>query len=136
MSRFTVEEFVEATRERDRGQGLFELESDRLLEVNLDGRVWTKTGSMVAYRGEIRFTREGMLEHGMGRLLKRAVTGEGTRLTKAEGQGSLYLADTGKKISILHLDEQSLFVNGNDLLAFEDGRARYRKLTEGRGGEC
>jgi uncharacterized protein (AIM24 family) len=30
--------------------------------------------------------------------LKRAVTGEGTTLTKAEGRGTLYLADYGKKI--------------------------------------
>ncbi len=38
---------------------------------------------------------------------------------KATGNGKLYVADQGKKISILHLDGDSLFVNGNDLLAFE-----------------
>ena len=38
---------------------------------------------------------------------------------KAEGRGELYLADTGKKISILNLQGESIFVNGNDLLAFE-----------------
>jgi uncharacterized protein (AIM24 family) len=42
-----------------------------------------------------------MLEHGVTKLLKQAVTNEGLKLTKAEGQGKLYLADTGKKISIL-----------------------------------
>ena len=52
-------------------------------------------------------------------MLKRAVSGEGTRLTKAEGSGRLYLADQGKKISILHLDGDTVFVNGNDILAFE-----------------
>ncbi len=36
--------------------------------------------------------REGLLEKGLGKLLKKAVSGEGTRLTKAEGQGRLYLA--------------------------------------------
>ena len=119
MARYSLDEFVSRTSERERGQGLFELENERMLEVNLDGLVWTKTGSMVAYQGQIKFTREGMLEHGLGNFLKKAVTGEGAKLTKADGRGKLYLADEGKKISILQLTGQALFVNGNDVLAFE-----------------
>jgi uncharacterized protein (AIM24 family) len=88
--------------------------------VNLDGRVWIKKGTMVAYNGDIRFTREGVLEHGLGKLVKKAVTGEGLSLTKAEGKGKLYLAEMGKKVTILELDGQSIYVNGNDLLAFEE----------------
>ena len=76
---------------------------------------------MVAYHGDIKFSREGVLEHGLGRMLKKSFTGEGVRLTKADGNGTLYLADQGKKVSIIDLEGQSLFVNGNDLLAFEDG---------------
>ncbi len=121
MGRYGLNEFIEQTSQKDRGEGLFELENERLLEVNLDGLVWTKMGGMVAYRGDIKFTRERMLEHGIGKLLKRSVSGEGAKLTKAEGNGVLYLADAGKKISILDLGGDSLFVNGNDLLAFEDG---------------
>ena len=93
MSRYSISEFVAATSDKERNEGLFELESPRLLQINLNGEVWTKMGSMVAFRGNIKFTREGILEHGMGKMLKRAVSGEGTRLTKAEGQGSLYLAE-------------------------------------------
>ena len=119
MSRYSLDDFVTRTAQQDRGQGLFELENERLLEINLNGLAWTKTGSMVAYLGQIKFTREGVLEHGIGKFLKKALTGEGTRLTKAEGAGKLYLADGGKKISILQLAGQSLFVNGNDVLAFE-----------------
>lgn len=119
MSRYTIEEFIAKTSQRDRGEGLFELENERMLEINLQGQVWIKTGAMVAYTGQIRFTREGIFEHGLGRMLKRAVSGEGTRLTKAEGNGRLYLADQGKKISILHLNGDTVFVNGNDILAFE-----------------
>ena len=119
MGHYTYVSFLEETAQQDKGQGVFELESERMLEVNLDGEVWTKMGSMIAYNGEIRFTREGILEHGMGKLLKRAVSGEGTRLTKAEGQGALYLADAGKKVSIIDLGGETIFVNGNDLLAFE-----------------
>ena len=120
MSRYSISEFVESTRQQDRGEGKFELESPRLLEVNLNGMIWTKTGSMVAYVGQIKFEREGILEKGLGKMLKKAVTGEGARLTKATGQGRLYLADAGKKISILDLHDESLFVNGNDLLALEE----------------
>ncbi len=118
--RYTLAEFIHENRQQERGQGLFELESARMLEVNLSGRVWTKMGSMVAYLGDIKFTREGMMEHGVGKFLKKAVSGEGARLTKAEGQGKLYLADEGKKIQILSLQGETIFVNGNDLLAFED----------------
>lgn len=120
MGRYSIKQFVESTGQRDLGQGKFELERDRLLEVNLDGRVWIKKGTMVAYNGDIKFTREGVLEHGLGKLVKKAVTGEGLSLTKAEGKGKLYLADTGKKVTILELDGQSIYVNGNDLLAFEE----------------
>lgn len=120
MSKYSIEEFVSRTSQQDRGQGTFELENDRMLEINLNGNIWTKTGSMTAYRGGITFTREGILEHGLGKLLKKAVSGEGTRLTKASGRGQMYLADMGKKISILHLTSDALCVNGNDLLAFEE----------------
>jgi uncharacterized protein (AIM24 family) len=119
MSRYSIEEFIQATGQKDLGEGVFELENDRMLEINLDGRVWTKLGSMVAYLGQIKFTREGILEHGAGKLLKRFISGEGTRLTKAEGKGRLYLADQGKKVSIIHLKGETICVNGNDILAFQ-----------------
>jgi uncharacterized protein (AIM24 family) len=119
MGRYSIEDFVKSTGEKDLGQGTFELERERLLEVNLDGLVWMKRGGMVAYTGEITFTREGILEHGLGKLVKKSLTGEGVSLTKAEGKGKLYLADTGKKVSVLKLENESIFVNGNDLLAFE-----------------
>jgi len=118
---YSVSEFLKKTRfSQKQGHG-FELEKDRLLQVKLNGRVWTKLGAMVAYEGEMTFTREGIFEHGVGKMFKKAATGEGAQLMKAEGMGYLYLADNGKKISILHLKGESIFVNGNDLLAFEDG---------------
>ena len=121
MSRFSIDEFVASTEQKDRGEGFFELENSRMLEVNLksNGSVWIKMGAMVAYQGSIKFTREGVLEHGWGRMIKRRVTGEGTQLTKAEGEGRLYVADSGKKISILKLEGDAIYVNGNDLLAFQ-----------------
>lgn len=117
--RYSIPDFVEKTAQKDKGQGVFELERSRMLEVNLDGMVWTKAGSMIAYRGSIRFEREGMLEHGLGTFLKKTFSGEGARLTKATGKGKVYLSDAGKNVSVLRLVEEAIVVNGNDVLAFE-----------------
>ena len=124
MARYTLNEFLQKTRQTDRGEGLFELETPRMLELNLgfDGHppaVWTKMGSMVCYVGQVKFTREGILQQGVSNLLKKAISAEGARLTKAEGVGRVYLADAAKKITILQLQNEALFVNGNDVLAFE-----------------
>lgn len=116
---YSLEEFVASTSEREKGHGFFEKETERLLEVNLNGRVNMKKGAMVAYQGDIKFTREGALDQGVGGLLKKAVSGEGMQLTYADGTGKLYLADAGKKVSIIRLAGESLYVNGNDVLAFE-----------------
>lgn len=118
-NRYSLDAFIEKTKDRDLAQGLFELESDRMLDINLDGEVWIKMGAMVAYTGNVKFEREGMLEQGIGNLLKKAVTGEGARLSKAKGQGSVFCADAGKKITIIELNGEAICVNGNDLLAFE-----------------
>ncbi|MED4453793.1 AIM24 family protein [Metabacillus fastidiosus] len=119
MNRYSISQFVEHTKQQDKGEGLFELETPRMLEINLEGQIWSKMGTMVSYRGNMKFEREGILEHGIGKLFKKALTGEGTALMKVNGNGKLYLADQGKKISILHLNDEAIFVNGNDLLAFE-----------------
>lgn len=75
---------------------------------------------MVAYRGNIKFEREGAFEGGLGKFIKKAVTGEATILTAATGEGKLYVADHHKYITILRLNNESVNVQGNDVLAFED----------------
>lgn len=123
MAATTLAQFVRDHGEKQLNQGLFELESDRVLEVNLghggQGMIWMKMGAMIAYTGQIRFTREGMLEQGLGNLLKKAISGEGATLTKAEGAGKLYVADGGKRITVLNLANESIFINGNDLIAMQ-----------------
>lgn len=122
MSRYTIDQFVAATAQKDEARGKFELENAHTLEVNLDGRVWCKAGAMIGYVGGIRFTRQGIREQGVGNLLKSMVTSEGLTLMKMEGTGRAYLADAGKRVQILELRAgEQIFVNGNDLLALEDG---------------
>lgn len=120
VTQSTIADFVAATAQQDSAAAPFQLENAYLLELNLSGRVWTKAGAMVAYVGDVKFTREGMLEHGLGKMMKRMVSGEVGALMKVEGRGRVYLADRGKKVRILQLTGETIFVNGNDLLAMQE----------------
>ena len=117
----SLNEFIAESAEKDISAEPFELESPRMLEVRLDGMIWAKAGAMTARTGNVKFTRQGLLEQGIGTLLKKAISAEGMRLMKVEGQGRVYLADGGKKITLLRLSNETIFVNGNDVLAFEQG---------------
>src|SRR5690606_7993072 len=93
MHERSIEAFVEATAQDEFATEPFQLENPHVLELNLNGRVWAKLGSMIGYSGAVKFTREGVMEHGVGKLLKKVVTGEGAKLMKVEGRGRVYLAD-------------------------------------------
>jgi len=116
----SLQQFLSDTAERDRPGDVFELESPKMLEVHVNGRMWSKLGVMVAYRGNLTFKREGMLEGGIGNALMKMVSGEMAPLSKIEGQGIAYLADNAKNVTILRLQGETINVSGNDLLAFED----------------
>jgi len=118
-NRYSLQGFLEKTKDRDLNQGLFELESERMLDINLNGEAWIKMGAMIAYTGQVKFEREGIMSQGFSNLLKKSISGEGTKLTKITGTGSVFCADSGKKITILNLQNEAICVNGNDLLAFE-----------------
>jgi len=121
MSKYSIDEFVNKNAQDVQADSLFELENPYLLEVNLKQRAWAKIGTMIAYVGSVKFSRESVMKQGMKKFLKKMVSGEGTTLMRMEGQGRIYLADEGKKVQILQLAGDTIFVNGNDLLAFEEG---------------
>lgn len=96
----------------------FALQSSKLLKVRLsDGEIQAKRGSMVAYQGEVKFEHAG--SGGMSRMLKKAVSGEGTTLMKMSGGGEVFLADTAQDIHLLYLENDSVTINGPNLLAFD-----------------
>ena len=115
----------------------FEVQNERFLKINLGGGVvgstggraldfvWIKMGTMVAHvgGGEVKFEREGVLEHGFRHAMKKAFTSEGADLVRAHSKSrapvSLFLAEQGKSVVLLRLAGDSVVVNGNDLLAFE-----------------
>ncbi|MFY2765262.1 AIM24 family protein [Arenimonas sp. MALMAid1274] len=119
----TISQFLAASAQKDSSAEAFELESPRMLEIRLQDWVWTKAGAMVAYHGDLRFIRQGIREQGLSTLFKKALSGEGMQLMKVQGQGRLYVADAGKKVTLLRLENDTIFVNGNDVLAFESGVA-------------
>src|SRR5688572_17438381 len=97
----------------------FTLQNKRLLKVELsEGAVLAKNGSMVAYQGDVHFEHKG---GGLGRMLKKAATGEGLRLMQANGSGELFLANDAMLVHVLPLRNDSLTVNGKNILAFEAG---------------
>lgn len=120
MSKYSIRSFLSETAQDDSAREPFELENPYLLEVNLNGRVWAKLGSMIGYTGNVKFERQGVMEGGIGKMFKKAMTGEANPMMKADGQGRVYFADSGKKVRILTLQDEMLFVNGNNILAFDD----------------
>ena len=120
MSKYTIENFLRETAQNDDAREFFELENPYLLETNLNGKIWAKLGSMVGYTGDVKFERQKALEGGIGKMFKKALTGEANTMMSVAGQGRVYLADNGKKVRILDLRDEMLFVNGNNVLAFAD----------------
>ena len=97
----------------------FTLQNPRLLKVELsETTVMARNGAMVAYQGDVHFEHKG---GGLGRLLKKAATGESLRLMQATGSGELFLASNAMLVHVLTLHDDSLTVNGQNILAFEAG---------------
>ncbi|MDR2953720.1 MAG: AIM24 family protein [Prevotella sp.] len=121
MNKYSIKAFIEETAQDDSKNDFFQLEKPYMLELNLNNQtVMLKKGAMVAYDGNVKFVREGMLSKGIGNLLKKSISGEGTTMMKTSGTGKVYAADFAKKIRILYLENETINVNGNDILAHEE----------------
>ena len=124
----TLAEFQETTSEQ-----AFALQNSKLLKVSLDQvTIQAKAGSMVAYQGDVSFEHAG--SGGVGRLLKKAATGEGTKLMKMSGAGEVFLADGAQEIHLIYLENDAITVNGSNLLAFDAGIDWDIKRVEGASG--
>ena len=98
----------------------FHLQNSKLLKIELNQvTIQAKLGSMVAYQGDVTFEHAG--SGGMGRMLKKAVTGEGQSLMKITGTGEVFVADTAQDIHLIYLENDKITVNGPNLLAFDAG---------------
>jgi uncharacterized protein (AIM24 family) len=94
----------------------FSLQNKKLLRVEMRyGPVQAMAGSMVAYQGDVRFAKKST---GVGRIMKSAVTGEGVDLMECTGQGELFLANDADEVQLMYLENDSISVNGANVLAF------------------
>jgi uncharacterized protein (AIM24 family) len=101
-------------------QDAFALQNSKLLKVRLEEvTIQAKLGSMVAYQGAVTFEHAG--SGGMGRFLKKAVTGEGTQLMTITGSGEVFLADQAQDVHLIYLENDKVTVNGPNVLAFDAG---------------
>jgi uncharacterized protein (AIM24 family) len=111
----------------------FALQNSKLLKVSLDQvTIQARAGSMVAYQGEVAFEHAG--SGGLGRMVKKAMTGEGTSLMKMAGSGEVFLAHTAQEIHLLYLENDAITVNGENLLAFDAGIDWDIRRVEGASG--
>jgi uncharacterized protein (AIM24 family) len=116
----SLEGFAGASAPTEGGE-TFQLQNRKLLAVDLDGAVTALAGSMVAYSGDVTFSGKASAGGGVTGFIKSEATSEGTAVMEADGTGRLYLADQGKEVGIVTLDDgASISVNGNDVLAFAD----------------
>ena len=121
----TLGEFQET-----QSQEAFALQNSKLLKVSLNQiTIQAKLGAMVAYQGEVAFEHAG--SGGMSRLIKKAVTGEGTQLMKMQGTGEVFLADQAQEIHLLKLENDAITCNGANVLAFDAGIEWDIKKVEG-----
>ena len=111
----------------------FVQQNKKLLKISMAyGPVWAKTGSMVAYQGDVRFQNKG--SGGMNKMLKKAFTGEGVDMMECTGQGELFVADRASEIQVFYLENDMVSVNGNNVLAFSSSIEWDIHRVQARGG--
>jgi len=95
------------------------VKSKRVIEARLsNSAVRALSGSMVAYEGQITFKSAGF-GGGEGVLagLRQRATGEGLSLMECAGTGVVYLAHQAQDVTILELNNETLQVESEQLLA-------------------
>ncbi|UGT40630.1 AIM24 family protein [Nocardia yamanashiensis] len=98
---------------------LFE-KSKKVIEAHLAGdSLRAIAGSMVAYEGNVQFKSAGF-GGGDGVLagLKRRATGESLSLMECTGNGRVFFAVNGQHVTVVNLNNETLQVESQQLLAF------------------
>jgi len=87
----------------------FVLHENGFLEINFGRSVYVKRGTVSSYSGNLKFLAES------GLLGTTAQT-----MVKASGQGKIFVYEKGRKMFLLELNEEFIYVEGRNLLALED----------------
>lgn len=111
--------------------GGFGLQNERMLKVALSGEIMARQGAAVAWQGDINFAYQGA---GAKKLMKKMLTGEDLQLMKVSGSGDVFFADYASEVHVLYLENDSITVNGANVLAFGADLGWDLKRVKGAGG--
>jgi uncharacterized protein (AIM24 family) len=118
--------------EKESNQPGLRLQNSKLLKAELNGEFMARTGSMVAYQGQVQFQALG--SGGVGKFLKQKLTGEGVPLMKVSGQGDVFLAERASDIHLIDIEQgDALSINGANVLAFDSTLSYDIKMVQGVG---
>jgi uncharacterized protein (AIM24 family) len=124
--------FAAENLEKESRQPGMRLQNSKMLKIELDGEAMARTGSMVAYQGQVRFQAVGA--GGIGKFLKQKLTGEGVPLMRLSGQGDVFLADAAADVHLVDLEPgDALSINGSSVLAFDSTLTYDIRMVGGTG---
>lgn len=78
--------------------------------------VYARTGSMIAYEGYVQYEPN---PPAVRQMAAQWLTGERNPIMQCSGDGLLYLADYGADVVCLNLNNETISVNGTNILAFD-----------------
>lgn len=111
------------------GSGI-QKQGSKMCRVGMNGEIMARSGSMVAYQGNLTFEAQG--SGGIGRAIRNTLSGEGVPLMKVTGQGDLFLADAASDVHLIDLDgSDGLTINGANVLAFDSTLSYDVKRVQG-----
>ncbi|NLU65819.1 AIM24 family protein [Streptomyces sp. HNM0574] len=107
------------------------LQNGKSIKYAVNGECYARQGAMVAYRGDLRFERQGQ---GVGGYLKRKVTGEGLPLMAVRGQGEAWFAHEAASCFTVDLAPgDALSLNGRHVLVFDASLSYEVSMVKGAG---
>ncbi|MFI5719408.1 AIM24 family protein [Nocardia sp. NPDC051750] len=114
------------------GMGI-QKQGGKMIKVGVNGETLVRSGSMVAYQGDLHFQALG--SGGIGRAIQQRLTGEGVPLMKVSGRGDLFVASGAADVHIIDLDgTDGLTINGSNVLAFDPTLGYDIRMVQGAAG--
>jgi uncharacterized protein (AIM24 family) len=124
--------FAAENMEKESQQPGLRLQNSKMLKAELNGEIMARTGTMVAYQGQVQFQALG--SGGMGKWLKSKLTGEGVPLMKVAGRGDVFFADRASDVHLIDLEQgDAISINGSNVLAFDSTIQYDIKMVQGMG---
>jgi len=106
-----------------RATDVFRFLENNLMEINVSGKVFIKQGTIYSYGGNLTF------------WVKDRRPGGHPALVMITGQGKTILTDRDRQITFMRVEDETLFVEPNHLLACEETLTpRYAPLDEAHPG--